>query len=62
MKEKLMRALLVALGAGIGITLVSFINGEGFSITEFILYAVVAFIVDMFFMLFLGKNKNKRGK
>lgn len=59
MKSKLTKALSVALGIGIGITLVSVINGDGFSITKFLIYAIVAFFVDMLFSLVFDKNKNK---
>lgn len=60
MKEKIMKALLIALGTGIGVTLVSVIDGEGFSITKFILCVAVMFIVDILFSLLFNKKKEMK--
>lgn len=60
MKEKIMKALLIALGTGIGVTLVSVIDGEGFSITKFILCVAVMFIVDILFSLLFNKKKKMK--
>lgn len=49
MKERLMRAILVAVVAAIGITLVTLMQGERFSVLRTGLYAVVAFVVDYIF-------------
>ncbi len=58
MKERLQKAILAATGVAIGITLVTLIKGEGFSLFKTGLYAFVTFIVDYIFTyLFEAKKK-----
>ena len=55
-----MKALLIALGTGIGVTLVSVIDGEGFSITKLILCVAVMFIIDILFSILFNKKKKMK--
>lgn len=58
MKEKLQKAVLVAVSIAIGITLVTILNGETFSCFKTGLYAVVAFVVDYIFSCIFEKRKH----
>lgn len=59
MKEKLIKAILVAIITAIGITLVTLMNGESFSLFKTGLYAVVAFVVDYIFSCVFDKSKEQ---
>lgn len=57
MKERVLKALFVAISIALGITLVTFINGEEFSFVKPGLYAIIAFIVDFIFSFLFDKKK-----
>ena len=57
MKERALKAVFVAISIALGITLVTFINGEEFSFVKPGLYAIIAFIVDFIFSFLFDKKK-----
>jgi len=57
MKERLENALLMAIAASVGITLVTYIQGEPFSLFKAALYAIVTFVVDYIFSYLFDKKR-----
>ena len=57
MKERVLKALFVAISIALGITLVTIINGEDFSLVKPGIYAIIAFIVDFIFSFLFDKKK-----
>ena len=57
MKERVLKAVFVAISIAFGITLVTFINGEEFSFVKPALYAIIASIVDFIFSFLFDKKK-----
>lgn len=57
MKERVLKAVFVAISIALGITLVTFINGEEFSLVKPALYAIIAFAVDFIFSLIFDRKK-----
>lgn len=57
MKERLLKALFVSIAVALGITLVTIVQNEDFSIVKSGLYAIVAFIVDFIFSYIFEKKK-----
>lgn len=58
MKETLQKAILAAITVALGITFVTLVKGEGFSLFKTGLSAIVVFIVDyLFTCLFEAKKK-----
>lgn len=58
MKNKLQKAFFMALIIALGITLVTFIHGEDFSLFKTSLYAIIAFMVDIIFSMIFDKKDN----
>ena len=59
MKERLLKALFVAITIALGLSLVTLINGEDFSLVKPGLYAIIAFIVDYIFSFLFDKKRDK---
>ncbi len=59
MKERVQKAISVAITVAIGITFVTLIKGEGFSLFKTGLCAFVAFIVDYIFTYFFEVKKKR---
>lgn len=57
MKERILKALFVAISIALGITLVTLINGEEFSFVKPALYAIIAFAVDFIFSFIFDRKK-----
>ncbi len=57
MKDRLLKALFVSISVAIGITLVTIVQNEDFSVFKSGLYAIVAFIVDFIFSYIFDKKK-----
>ncbi len=57
MKERVQRAMMAAITVALGITFVTLIKGEGFSLFKTGLSAFVAFIVDYIFNYLFGVKK-----
>lgn len=57
MKERILKALFVSITVALGITLVTIVQNEDFSLVKSGLYAIVAFIVDFIFSCFFDKKK-----
>ena len=57
MKDRVVKALFVSISVAIGITLVTIVQNEDFSVFKSGLYALVAFIVDYIFLYIFDKKK-----
>ncbi len=57
MKENLKKALLAGISVAIGITFVTLIKGEGFSLFTTGLYGLVTFIIDFICSLIFNKKR-----
>ncbi len=57
MKERVQRAMMAAITVALGITFVTLIKGEGFSLFKVGLSAFVTFIVDYIFNYLFGVKK-----
>ena len=57
MKERLLKALFVAITVALGITLVTIVQNEDISLVKSVLYAIVAFIIDFIFSYIFDKKK-----
>ena len=57
MKDKLLKALFVAIVVGLGIALVMIIQNEDVSLVKSGLYAIIAFIVDFVITYIFDKKK-----
>ena len=59
MKERLLKALFVSISIAFGLTLVTLINGEEFTLVKPIVYAIIAFTVDYVFSYLFDKKRDK---
>ena len=57
MKDRLLKALFVAIVVGLGIALVMIIQNEDVSLVKSGLYAIIAFIVDFVITYIFDKKK-----
>ncbi len=58
MREKVLKAASASVTVALGVTFVSVIGGEGFSLLKTMLCMVVAFIIDFIFsLIFYAKKK-----
>ena len=58
MKDRLLKALFVAIVVALGIALVMIIQNEDVSLVKSGLYAIIAFIVDFVITYIFDKKKN----
>lgn len=59
MKKRILKAIFVAISIAFGITLVTFLYGEEFSLVKPGLYAIIAFIIDFIFSFLFDKKIDK---